>query len=110
MKQSQSFAVYALLFAVLLLLSGCGQPSTDTTATQQPTQIVSQNSDGSVQVFSLVSDTIAYDGEHGVGRGGKSPDTLIVRFSLDEQQIIQTVETTFEAGSPKSSQYQAMFQ
>lgn len=67
MKQSQFFFM-ALLF-VSFGLVGCGTLSSSTsssapTATQK---LVSQHSDGSVEVLEYSSSLIEYDGEHGMG-------------------------------------------
>lgn len=113
--------LFVSLLSLSILLAWCSN-QTQTTNTEDsvntstvsqntaPTEnLIDSNEDGSVKVFQLTSSSVAYDGEHGIGRRWHHTDYLTTTLSVNIDGVVTAISNQHEASSPKSRSYQSRF-
>ena len=112
MKTKKTFAIAISLMISLWLVWCTSQQVTTSSTTDQTTQTTSSSwstaasSSTSVEVITLNSDSITYNGEHGGSRG---EDTLSATISVDKTGTIRSVSVNTNTQNPKSQMYQSSF-
>lgn len=113
--------LFVSLLSLSILLAWCSnqtqttntEDSVNTGAVSQNTatteKLIDSNEDGSVKVFQLTSSSVAYDGEHGIGRRWHHTDYLTTTLSVNTDGVVTAISNQHEASSPKSRSYQSRF-
>lgn len=108
MKAKKTFAIAISLMISLWLVWCTSQQVTNSSTTDQTNQVTNSLAtwSTSVEVITLNSDSITYNGEHGGSRG---EDTLSATISVDETGTIRSVSVDTNTQNPKSQMYQSSF-